>query len=81
MTYINNDHPYCKSCGACGEEGCCPPTQCTMDGDFCKSYLRDLKFEYSFGNEVYSLVEQEGTPELKKKMRDLFDNLFDKHYK
>lgn len=74
-------NPYCKSCGACGEEGCCSPVMCTMDGDFCNSYLRDLKFEYEFSNQLYSLVEQEGTPELKKQMKDLFDKLLDVYYK
>lgn len=74
-------NPYCKSCGGCGEEGCCPATICSMDGDFCASYLRDLKFEYTFGKQLYNLVEQKGTPELKQEMRDLFDKLFDIHYK
>lgn len=74
-------NPYCKSCGACGEEGCCSPIICTMDGDFCKSYLRDLHFEYTFGKQLYDLVEQEGTPDLKSKVRHLFDVLFDEFYK
>lgn len=75
-------NPYCPVCNACGEEGCCPPTLCTMKGgDYCESYLRDLKFEYDFGKQLYDLVEQEGTLELKDKMRNLFDKLFDLHYK
>lgn len=72
---------YCKSCGGCGEEGCCSPLNCTMDGDFCQTYLRDLKFEYDFGKQLYELVEQEGSLELKERMRNLFDKLFDQHYK
>ncbi len=35
----------CKECGACGEELCCPPTDCNMKGKniHCKHYLINLQ--------------------------------------
>lgn len=50
--------PYCKVCSACGVEGCCSPMACKQspDGDYCQSYLNDLKMGYVmnqfFENEI-----------------------------
>lgn len=30
--------PYCESCGACGESGCCEPSKCL----YAKQYYRQL---------------------------------------
>lgn len=53
---LQNDEysPYCILCGACGEEGCCPPTRCTMKGgDYCDDYLGVLKDAYIELNQIY----------------------------
>lgn len=47
--------PYCDTCGACGEDGCCPPTKCTQDnGKYCEYYLKLLKAVYKAYTEIYS---------------------------
>ena len=36
VTNIKSDYaPYCKNCGSCGEDGCCPDWKCTH-GEGCK---------------------------------------------
>lgn len=45
----NEDYisPYCIMCGACGEDGCCPPTICKQaNGEYCEYYLKLLKATY-----------------------------------
>ena len=37
----DNYSPYCPSCGACGEEGCCPPTRCKHDEKCMYPYYRN----------------------------------------
>jgi hypothetical protein len=51
--------PYCILCGACGEEGCCPPTRCTMKGgDYCDDYLGVLKDAYVELKQIYDFQER-----------------------
>lgn len=52
---------YCKICDGCGEEICCNPVVCKMhpDGDYCDSYLNDLRFGYLMFRDVYNLVNEE----------------------
>ena len=43
------DSPYCPTCGACGEEGCCPPDRCKhlicFYGEHYVRTYRDLEAE------------------------------------
>ena len=32
------DAPYCEKCGACGEDGCCPRTECHWYGEFAEAF-------------------------------------------
>ena len=64
------EHPYCFYCMACGIEGCCPPTQCKQDpdGEYCESYLRQLKETYIFNNKLVNFIldNKEKYPELEQ---------------
>ena len=70
---------YCKSCQACGEEGCCSPLVCTMDGDYCKGYLADLHFGYLMFNDLYNLICEH--PDFKQKVEQIYEKNFDLIYK
>lgn len=78
------DHsPYCKICSACGEEGCCSPVMCEQhkDGEYCGSYLRDLKFNYTLLNAFEENIYDKMSDELKKEYDELWNQHFDNHYK
>lgn len=52
--------PYCVICGACGEEGCCPPIICKqMNGDYCDHYLKVLKATYLAHNKIFDELSEE----------------------
>jgi hypothetical protein len=42
------NNSYCSLCNSCGEESCCSPLNCKMNGDckFGATYLKDLKFGF-----------------------------------
>lgn len=65
--------PYCKVCEGCGEEGCCSPIHCeqSQDGEYCKGYLRDLKFGYLMYKDLYDLLKDD--EESKKKIDAIYD--------
>lgn len=65
---------YCNICGGCGEDGCCSAVNCQQntDGEYCLSYLDDLKFAYLMFNDVYDLID--------KKHKEEFDRIYDKNY-
>lgn len=70
------ESPYCPVCDGCGEEGCCSPLMCEQDpaGDYCKWYLRDLKFAYK----MYQWMER--NVQLSPEQKELFDIEWDKAY-
>jgi len=72
--------PYCSECSACGEEGCCSALMCKMseNGDYCGSYLKDLKFGYSVHNELLEMLEDDS--KYKKKIDEILDRNFDRFY-
>jgi len=76
----DNYSPYCKVCGACGEDGCCSAMMCkhSPDGDYCEHYLKELKFGYLMSKDTYDLVTEE---EAKKKRDSLFDENWDLVFK
>ena len=78
----DNTTPYCKECTACGEEGCCSPLMCKQspNGDYCESYLRDLKFGY-YMNEWFekNLIDLIPT-DLKEKYDEEWNKSYDRFY-
>jgi hypothetical protein len=41
---IEEESPYCEHCGACGEDGCCPPTRCeAVKCKYGPGYIEDYK--------------------------------------
>lgn len=55
-----SDSPYCYTCGACGEDGCCPPTKCVQeDGKYCAQYLKILKATYIAHTKIYEKLSIE----------------------
>jgi hypothetical protein len=83
MTTETDYSPYCPMCGGCGEEGCCSPLMCSQDpcGDYCKSYLQDLKFGYAmhrwFANNLYDKLSQDQ----KKEYDDQWNLEYDERYR
>lgn len=76
-----SDHDqYCKECGACGEEYCCPPTQCkqTSECDYRQSYLKDLKFGYEMY--MWAIDNIEFTPEQESMFKKKWLETFNKYY-
>lgn len=86
--------PYCKKCGACGEEGCCSMTNCfsflTEDTE-CKygqSYLMDaivykqeayLAYDIFYRLELSEITAEEAVKEFKEKSVNLFQEVRSKY--
>lgn len=71
IDYNNYQSPYCKDCGSCGEDGCCPPTKCTLSGGgkYCEYYIKLLKATYKVHINIF--------PKLSDEIQDeCIDNLF-----
>ena len=80
----NEDYsPYCPICGGCGEEGCCPPTMCKQhpDGDYCETYLRDLKFGYVLNDWFHNKLLETLPQEVQDQYLQKWDELYDVFYK
>jgi len=76
-----NYSPYCSVCGACGEEGCCSALVCSQeDGDYCETYLKELRFGYAVNkqlhNELYNKLSKELQEEWDKIWNEAYDNIF-----
>lgn len=70
--------PYCKECEACGEEGCCSALQCSQspNGDYCATYLMDLRFGYAMNKWAETYLIDKLTDE----QRALYNEVWDNHY-
>lgn len=69
MSNEDDISPYCVMCGACGEEGCCPPTICKQtSGEYCEYYLKYLKATYITYVKIFD--------ELPKEIQDKAFNIF-----
>ena len=77
-----NYSPYCPICDSCGVEGCCSPMACQQhpDGDYCKSYLRDLKFAYVMNRWFENNLLDQLTEEQKDTYNKEWDIAYDKIY-
>lgn len=78
--------PYCKACGSCGEEGCCPPLNCAYQNmvkrkksrcDYGEDYFNDLAFKYQLCGALEDIIDEHGTEELKLKLKLEYDRLYD----
>jgi hypothetical protein len=73
MENIETYNPYCEVCGGCGEDGCCPAVNCTME-DGCKYgglYLNDLKEGYIFMRDFHNKIYDRLDDDLKKEVNEL----------
>lgn len=70
---------YCSICDACGENGCCPPTQCEFKegGLYCEWYLRDLKTTYNVMQELQTELYKE--EERFREAITILEQIEDKH--
>lgn len=77
----NPKYPYCGVCEACGEDGCCSALVCKQhkDGEYCESYLLDLKFGYRMYHDIYELLKDD--KESKKKFKKIHRKNHDLTYK
>jgi hypothetical protein len=77
-----NYSPYCPICDSCGVEGCCSPMSCQQhpDGDYCKSYLRDLRFGYVMNRWFENNLLDQLTEEQKDAYNKEWDTAYDKVY-
>ena len=77
-----NYSPYCSICDSCGVEGCCSPMSCQQhpDGDYCKSYLRDLRFAYVMNRWFENNLLDQLTEEQKDAYNKEWDIAYDKIY-
>lgn len=71
---------YCHVCSGCGEEGCCSPLMCKQspEGNYCESYLKDLKFGYKMYEHLMELVGDD--EKYKKQIDELWDKTYDRIY-
>jgi len=79
---IENEYsPYCPVCSGCGEEGCCSPMICqqSSDGDYCKTYLKDLKFGYQMYKHIIKLVSDD--EKYKEQIDKLWHETYDEIYR
>lgn len=79
------ESPYCKDCGACGEEGCCSPLKCfskLIENDRCmygKYYLRDFQIALEFSEWVIEHVDKNNVLTVKdanRRYRELIDKIY-----
>jgi hypothetical protein len=88
MKNIKYDSPYCKLCGACGEDGCCSAMMCksldqgqivldnVLDGcEYSKTYLRELKEGYEFMNSFYALIYDKLSDDIKNEVDVIYNNI------
>jgi hypothetical protein len=68
--------PYCPECGSCGEDGCCSAISCKQspNGDYCETYLKDLRFGYMMYKDLYKLICED------PKYKDELDKIWDENY-
>jgi len=81
------DSPYCKNCGACGDEGCCSPLKCfskLVNKDTCmygKGYLLDIELALKFTAWVFEHVDKHNVLTVKdanRKYLELIDKIYHK---
>lgn len=86
MDMNKSNSPYCKSCGACGESGCCTPLKCisklinkNTDCEYGIHYIKEIELSLLFSEWVLSsvegnniLTEKEVNIKYKKLMEELF---------
>lgn len=77
------DHPYCLTCGSCGEEECCNPLNCSQENEeYCEINLSYLKFGYAMYQGIGELLNKhkDKYPDLMEEYNELFDKTYDKYH-
>jgi hypothetical protein len=71
------DSPYCKECGSCGEDGCCSALKCAYNnmvkkstGLYCEHNFKELEFSYKLSDALYEKYED----------KEIFDKIFNEVY-
>ena len=72
---------YCKICGSCEDEICCPPTLCdnNKEGLYCQSYFNQLIETYKLHNKLINSLSDLDSFN-KEQFFELYDKLFDETY-
>lgn len=79
------DSPYCKDCGACGEDGCCSPLKCIsklVNKNTCmygNGYLKDIELALKFSKWVFEYVDKNDNLNVKEanlKYGELIDEIY-----
>lgn len=71
---------YCESCGACGVEGCCPPTKCeTIKCMYGDRYKKDYSYAMELTNQLWDLIGDQDKSLIEKRDK-LMSELYDKIY-
>lgn len=72
-----SESDYCKKCGACGEDGCCPPTMCkAVKCKYGETYIEDyerMRKQWDIMFNALGLLERQAQvdPIVKKAINDL----------
>lgn len=71
---------YCKVCGGCGEDGCCPAEICEHKegGLYCEKYLMDLKFHSLMFKDTYDILNENHKCELNRIYDENWDKIYNK---
>ena len=81
------DSPYCKECGSCGESGCCSPLMCfskLIKKDTCmngEGYLKDITLAWKFSEWILNRVDDNPevltAKEINRKYNDLMNKIYE----
>lgn len=81
------ESPYCKACGSCGFDPCCPPTMCTFEKDkgceYGKGYLDDLRFGWAMYQDLSEMIYnkcEKCNQEYDDFFMDAYKEIYDKNY-
>jgi hypothetical protein len=70
---------YCPTCGACGEEGCCPPSMCEhMPCVYGDRYKEDYKWMLNINEKMYEKLRQLDPDGLSKIYDEVYTNTYSK---
>ena len=80
---IEDDYsPYCPECDGCGIDGCCSALCCKQspDGDYCGTYLKDLKFGYAMHKDLFKFIYENNTDDKYKEILDYYEKIYDVYW-
>ena len=81
-----SESPYCKTCGSCGDSGCCSPFKCLFklaklnkDCKYGEGNIKEVKILYDLANWILDTVDKKdiiSAKEVNRKYRELNDTEF-----